>query len=145
MREIIEHDAVLLNLPKFEEFVSEAAKRFGFKNSTIMQIELAIEEIIVNIISYAYPNGELGKIKLSRLEHEKGVLAFQIEDNGTPFNMLEVAKPDLSQPVETRDIGGLGIFLARQFMDEIEYKRENNKNILILTKNNNGEKNENNI
>jgi anti-sigma regulatory factor (Ser/Thr protein kinase) len=134
MCKIIELDADIKYLPEFEEFIADTAAGAGFENSAIMKIQLAIEEIIVNIISYAYPDGEKGRIRLSCLEKSSDRLVFKIEDNGQPFNLLEAEMPDITQPLESRDVGGLGIFLTRQFMDEIEYKREKNKNILFLTK-----------
>jgi len=131
---MIEHDANLSNLQKFEEFVSEIAIDSGFENSAIMKIQLAIEEIIVNIISYAYSDEKQGKISISRNKQDDNALVFKIEDRGAPFNLLDAETPDITQPIESREVGGLGIFLTRQFMDKIEYKRENNKNILLLTK-----------
>jgi len=134
MCDIIEYDADLNNLPKFEKFISDIARNCGFENSVIMKIQLAIEEIIVNIISYSYPEEKQGRITLSCVKQDNNALVLKIEDGGVPFNLLDAETPDITQPVETRDIGGLGIFLTRQFMDKIEYKRENNKNILLLTK-----------
>jgi anti-sigma regulatory factor (Ser/Thr protein kinase) len=131
---MIEYDANLSNLQKFEEFVSEIAIDSGFENSAIMKIQLAIEEIIVNIISYAYSDEKQGKISISRNKQDDNALVFKIEDRGAPFNLLDAETPDITQPIESREVGGLGIFLTRQFMDKIEYKRENNKNILLLTK-----------
>jgi serine/threonine-protein kinase RsbW len=60
----------------------------------------------------------------------------EVEDDGRPFNPLEAPPPDIGKPLAEREVGGLGIHLVRKMMDELEYRRENDKNLLILkTKN----------
>lgn len=96
-------------------------------------VRLSCEEIIVNIISYAYPVGTDGYIGVN-VTKEQGTLCIEIQDGGIPFNPLEKEDPDISQKLEERDIGGLGIFLVFQMMDEVEYKYEEGKNTLKLRK-----------
>ncbi|MDR2500791.1 MAG: ATP-binding protein, partial [Treponema sp.] len=96
------------------------------------QIAVVTEEVFVNICSYAYPDKEgyvLARVKLSGPR-----LILQFEDSGKAFNPLEHEIPDVSAPLAGRDIGGLGIFLTRKWMDAITYDRINGKNQLTLHK-----------
>ena len=99
----------------------------------INKIELAIEEIFANIANYAYKD-KTGKCTLKIQYEDKRKVDFIFEDSGVPFNPLEKEEPDISKPLEEREIGGLGIFLTKKTMDDIQYKYENNKNILTITK-----------
>lgn len=96
-------------------------------------IRISCEEIIVNIISYAYPPDADGHIRLE-VTRDHGKLCIEIQDGGVPFNPLDRQKPDISQQLEEREIGGLGIFLVLEMMDEVEYRYEEGKNKLILRK-----------
>lgn len=96
-------------------------------------IRISCEEIIVNIISYAYPPDADGHIRLE-VTRDHGKLCIEIQDGGVPFNPLDRQKPDISQQLEEREIGGLGIFLVLEMMDEVEYRNEEGKNKLILRK-----------
>ena len=98
-----------------------------------MTINLALEEAVSNIMLYAYPEGTAGAVELTATKTAKAI-TFTIEDSGKTFDPTEQAEPDLTLPVEERPIGGLGIHLVRQIMDEIRYERINNKNILTLIK-----------
>jgi anti-sigma regulatory factor (Ser/Thr protein kinase) len=96
-------------------------------------LKLAVEEIVVNIILYAY-NGEKDKdifIKIN-CDHEKFTIV--ITDYGVAFNPVEGREPDINLPLEQRQIGGLGIFLAKKLMTHLSYLRDYDKNILILEK-----------
>ena len=96
-------------------------------------VRLSCEEIIVNIISYAYPPGVNGYIWLNVVV-EQEMLCIEIHDGGTPFNPINREDPDIMQDLGEREIGGLGIFLVLQMMDDVEYKYEEGKNKLILKK-----------
>ncbi len=96
-------------------------------------VRISCEEIIVNIISYAYPPDAVGYIRLE-VTRDDGKLCIEIQDGGVPFNPLDRQKPDISQQLEEREIGGLGIFLVLEMMDEVEYRYEEGKNKLILRK-----------
>lgn len=96
-------------------------------------LRLSCEEIIVNIVSYAYPADTDGYIQLNVTEAQ-GELCIEIQDGGIPFNPIEKQEPDITQELEDREIGGLGIFLVLQMMDDVAYRREEGKNILILKK-----------
>ncbi len=98
------------------------------------KIRLSIEEAVENVVRYAYDGG-LGWIEVgTELDPEGVMLTILLKDAGVPFNPLEKEDPDITQSVEDREIGGLGIFLCKKLMDRIEYKYEDGCNILIMTK-----------
>ena len=111
--------------------VSARARKQGYSEERIKQIELAMEEALVNVCRYAYP-GACGDVEvLCRKADDKIVV--DIIDTGVPFNPESVPDPELgSSSVCSRNLGGLGCFLIRKMVDEIHYRRENNKNILTL-------------
>ena len=99
---------------------------------TYNQIHLAVEEIFVNIVQYAYKD-KVGICTITIDDNEDNI-DFVFEDNGIQFNPLEKELPDVTLPSDKREIGGLGIFLIEKTMDKIEYKYENGKNILKISK-----------
>lgn len=114
-------------------FVEEACEKAGMDASTTMQMNLAMEEAVVNVMNYAYPTGEKGDIDIEVLIDDKG-LTFVIADSGTPFDPTAEKEADTTLAAEDRPIGGLGIFLVRQLMDSINYERKEGKNRLTLGK-----------
>ena len=101
--------------------------------SLIYAVRLSCEEIIVNIINYAYPAGTDGYIGV-HVTTNQGKLCIEIQDGGIPFTPIEKEEPDISRDLEEREIGGLGIFLVFQMMDEVEYRYEEGKNKLMMRK-----------
>jgi len=99
----------------------------------ISKMTLALEEILVNIQKYAYTDEAVHEISVA-LSYGDNNFTAKIMDDGKPFNPLGMPEPDTTAPVESRIEGGLGIFLARNIMDNMEYRRENGKNILYLKK-----------
>lgn len=97
-----------------------------------MKLKLACEEIVVNVTSYAYPEGSDGFLDVYIRKDDRIVIRF--EDGGVPFNPLEHEDPDTTQPWDERPIGGLGIFLVRSMMDDVRYTYENQKNALTIEK-----------
>ena len=101
----------------------------------IYQINLALEEILVNISKYAY-SGNKGIIDISfEISDNPKQLKVVIKDKGKDFNPLEKEDPDLDVSVEKRKIGGLGIYIVKNMVDDIKYQRLNNENILEFIKN----------
>lgn len=96
-------------------------------------IHLVVEEIVVNIVNYAYPDGE-GYLVV-RVHNDQQALSLEFRDHGLPFNPLEQPVPDLDKPLEERTIGGLGIFLTKEMMDDTQYRYEQGENILVIKKN----------
>ncbi len=102
-----------------------------------MPINLALEEVVSNVMLYAYPGRKDGKVfvEYTEIENEQGKqLIFTVSDSGIPFDPTKQKEVDTSLAAEDREIGGLGIHLVRQLMDEIRYERVDNKNILTLVK-----------
>jgi serine/threonine-protein kinase RsbW len=128
--------AHLDNLPEMLHFIQEKAKSSGFVDAEIRKIELASEEALVNIISYAYSGLNKNNSPLIEIDCEKnGTNRFEIviKDRGIPFNPIDnELHVDIDRPIEERRIGGLGIFLIRQLMDEVVYFREGEENVLRM-------------
>ena len=105
----------------------------GVPPEILLNVNLALDEVITNIIRYAHGDGRQHPIDV-RLAIESGVLTAQVEDDGRPFNPLDVPVPDLNASLDERPIGGLGIHLVRTMMTSVEYRRENGRNVLIMKK-----------
>ena len=97
-----------------------------------LALRLACEEIVMNVTSYAYPEGTDGFLDVDIQKTDRITIRF--EDGGVPFNPLEQQKPDIRLSWKKRRIGGLGIFLLRHKMDDVRYAYENNKNVLTIEK-----------
>jgi anti-sigma regulatory factor (Ser/Thr protein kinase) len=99
-----------------------------------MSLNLALEEAVVNVMSYAYPEGTKGDVDIEVVKGPQ-YLDFIISDSGKPFNPTTKEDPDTNLSVEERPIGGLGIHIIRQIMDSVHYERKENRNNLTLRKN----------
>lgn len=119
--------------PRLGIFVKEVCESLGFDSSTIMKMNLAIEEAVVNVMNYAYPEGQQGEVRI-KAEANDLRLKFVISDDGLPFDPTIHGKVDITQSAEERSIGGLGIHLMRHIMDSINYERVNGQNIFTLRK-----------
>lgn len=113
--------------------IEELAEEWEISPALAMNMNLVIEEALSNIIFYAFTDKNKHEIKISVLV-EKQILTIKITDDGIPFNPLKHKQPDITLPAEERPVGGLGIFLMSQIMDEMEYTRKKNENILTLKK-----------
>jgi anti-sigma regulatory factor (Ser/Thr protein kinase) len=104
----------------------------GFSTDDILDTQLAVEEVITNIINHGYKNG-CGEIIIScRINLYQAEV--RIKDFAPRFDPLSLPEPELDGTIENRKIGGLGVFLIRQVMDEISYQYENGQNILVMKK-----------
>lgn len=117
-------------LPSFVEDVVKASK---LDPEVTGSLNLALEEAVVNVINYAYPEGTAGEVIIDAAATDTA-LSFTLSDGGKPFDPTARKEPDLNAGVEDRPIGGLGIHLVRQIMDNVRYERRGEKNVLILTK-----------
>ena len=118
---------------QLEAFMETIATDMNLDPALALNLNLALEEAVTNVISYAYPKGTDGLVEIDALLQEKS-LEFIITDSGTPFDPTARPDADITLSVEERPIGGLGIYLVRQIMDEIHYSREDGKNRLLLIK-----------
>ncbi|WP_054834920.1 ATP-binding protein [Methanobrevibacter arboriphilus] len=124
-------------LDKVLNFISNQLKTYNFSKKFEIQLELATEEIFVNISNYAYKkdskNNEVAIY--SFFNEDNSTLTVKFVDNGIPFNPLEEKIPNTTLDSETREIGGLGgIFLARRNVDEINYQYKKGNNVLTFKK-----------
>lgn len=124
--------AKLENLEPMLDFIEQGGKELGFDVRKLNQVRLASEEALVNVINYAYPD-KCGNIEIAYVKDDKGFL-LEIIDWGTPFNPLLLPEPDIKSPMENRKIGGLGIYMVRSIMDRVDYRRDEDKNVLTLVK-----------
>ena len=121
-------------VPKLAAFVDEVCEAAGMDMSTTMQMNLAIEEAVVNVMEYAYPEGTKGEVRIEAQTHDTYV-EFTLTDDGKPFNPTEKGEVDITLSAEERSIGGLGIFLVKHYMDKVKYKYVDGQNVLTLRKN----------
>jgi serine/threonine-protein kinase RsbW len=121
--------AVIDSLETFLGFVLKEAKQAGASETLLHDIRLGLEEILVNIFSYAYPDKE-GLVELGFLVQLDGRLKIKITDWGIPFNPLAHDPPDLTREFSEREIGGMGIHLVRTLAHQMEYQRDCNANHL---------------
>lgn len=120
-------------LKLLNEFLEQSMKAFGLDEAVFMNLKLAIEEAVVNIISYAYPGKTDKKINI-RMKYSNKQLKVTLTDTGIPFDPTSKQEPDISLPLEERPIGGLGTFLLKQLMTDVSYTRLGNKNVLTMIK-----------
>ena len=114
-------------------FVEDAMKASKLSPELEGGLNLALEEAVANVIDYAYPEGTEGEVIIDAAVTDTA-LTFTITDNGKPFDPTARPEVDINAAVEDRPIGGLGIHLVRQIMDDVRYERRGEKNVLILTK-----------
>lgn len=126
--------AELAALPSMLDWIRVQLEETGLSDVEIRRIEIALEEGLVNIISYAY-QGEIGTLEIS-VDHVEGeFVEIILKDHGLPFNPLKHKKEiDPLIPVEEMEVGGLGILFMQKLMDKVEYIRQENMNILSLRK-----------
>lgn len=111
--------------------VEELGERDNWPLDLVFKVNLVLEELGVNVVNYS---GDASEIAVSLASDEHAV-SVEIVDDGPPFNPLaDAAEPDLDAPLEDRPIGGLGIHLVREMMDELHYSREEGKNRLAMVK-----------
>ena len=116
---------IIESLMQSEDMTDDPALQF--------KLRLCIEEVVENIVSYAYCDGN-GAVEVGTAIHDGGKLCITFKDSGVPFDPLAKDDPDITLSAEDRQIGGLGIFLCKQLMDDIQYRYENGQNILVMIK-----------
>ncbi|WP_026508133.1 ATP-binding protein [Butyrivibrio sp. MC2013] len=130
----IEIDAVVDNLPKVIDYIDENLDHYDCSMKARTQIDIAVEELFVNIANYAYPEGS-GKATITfDYDEEEGAVIISFIDSGIPYDPLSREDPDVSLPAEERQIGGLGIFMVKKSMDDVRYEYVNNMNKTSIIK-----------
>lgn len=130
----IDIEATVENLSRVNDFVAGFLARLNCSPRMEMQLELAVEEIFVNIANYAYGGKKGRAVVRGRLLAEPAGLELVFADSGQPYNPLARKDPDVNLAVEERSIGGLGIYLVKKNVDEVHYDYRNGQNILTLRK-----------
>ena len=118
---------------KLPLFVNELASEFDLSEEVVFNMNLVLEEAVTNVVMYSYPKGESGSVDLVAKCNGESV-TFVLSDAGKPFDPTMVPETDVTLPAEERRIGGLGIFLIKQIMDTVEYRRNEGRNVLVMSK-----------
>lgn len=120
-------------ISRLTAFVEELCEELELSPELTMNINLALEEAVANIIMYAYPANQEHTIRL-KVTADDSQLIFLLTDKGVSFDPTQVEEADVTLPIEERPIGGLGIFLIRSIMNEVSYQRLDGENRLTLKK-----------
>lgn len=125
--------AQLDSLSLFREFISDCCGRHGVPDGTVFDLRLAVDEACTNIIEHGYKGMDPGSIIVSfRIESDR--ILVQITDFGHIFEPADAPKPDVEAALEDRPLGGMGLFLIYQTMDNIDYQSSEDGNTLTFTK-----------
>lgn len=134
MKELIV-EADRMNLPQVQMFIDEQLEEAGCPMATQITIDIAVEELFVNIASYAYGD-DSGKAVVQVSVHEEPLsVEITFIDNGVQYDPLAKADPDTTLSAKERKKGGLGIFMVKKTMDNVSYEYKDGKNILTIKKN----------
>jgi sigma-B regulation protein RsbU (phosphoserine phosphatase) len=121
----------LSEVQRLSQIVTDFAAQHGLAAELVFRVNLALEEIVTNVISYGYDDRSEHVISV-RLSWQDPRIELEVEDDGRPFNPLEAPEPEVEKPLVERPVGGWGIHLTRKMMDHLEYRREGDKNCLVL-------------
>lgn len=120
-------------LPVLAQKLEELGEKWQLSMALVTNLNLVLEEAISNIIFYAFEDKKEHPIDMNFVLVDKQ-MTITITDDGKPFDPTQKEAPNITLSAEEREVGGLGIFLMGKIMDSLKYKRENEKNILILKK-----------
>lgn len=123
----------LSELGRLTQAITDYCESSGLSQQILFALNLSLEEVVANVMSYGYEDDQEHLIVI-RISCTDGGLHIEVEDDGIAFNPLEQKPPDIDAPIEERPIGGLGIHLVRHYMDALEYRRDNERNILSMKK-----------
>ncbi len=128
-------NAKLEDLPLITEFVETELRKLGCTNKIIIQYNIAIDEIVSNIVRHGY-KGTTGPVTVEVSKRDDtNTIGVRFIDEGIPYNPLIKEDPNVKLSAEERRIGGLGIFIVKKTMDDVKYKYQNDQNMLTLIKN----------
>jgi anti-sigma regulatory factor (Ser/Thr protein kinase) len=117
------------NLPALIGHCQSHARTAGMAEARLVKVQLVVEELAVNVVSYAYPGGS-GFMEARCGREPDGDWFVEIRDSGVPFNPLQAEEPYLGGDMGKRRVGGLGVFLSQQMADELRYRREGDENVV---------------
>ncbi len=126
----------LADIPRVATEVEAFCLGHGISHRDLNRFNLALEEVLTNVISYGFPAGGRHDIEVRiawrPYDPNEGALRATVSDDGVPFDPLAAEPPDLGRPVEQRKVGGLGIHLLRALADAIDYRRDGGRNVLTF-------------
>ena len=120
------------SLEAFTQFARRGGHQAALPAERLDELDLLIEEILMNVFHYGYPPSEPGTVTVTYSVPAPGELLLEVADQGREFNPLDKPMPDLTLDLEDRPVGGLGIFLVKQFAKPLEYRREHGWNRLTF-------------
>jgi serine/threonine-protein kinase RsbW len=122
----------LADLSRLSAELAAFADRHELSAAVMMALELSLEEAVTNVIDYGFDGGshQIGV----ELAIEDGAVRATVTDDGREYNPLLRPDPDVAAPLEDRQIGGLGVLLVKQLMDEVNYARDHGRNVLTIRK-----------
>jgi len=120
-------------LEKVAQFIEEIGEELGLSMELQMNLNLVMEEMVTNVIFYAYPQGEVADIELLAKSDGKE-LTFVLSDQGKEFDPTAKEDADLDVNPADRELGGMGIFIVKNIMNKVTYQRLEGKNLLTMTK-----------
>ena len=123
------------NLDKVLAFVDEQLEAYDCPMKTQMQVDIAVEEIFVNIAHYAYVPGVGSATIRAEVSEDQLAVSLTFVDNGMPYDPLAKEDPDITLSADERQIGGLGIFMVKKSMDDVAYEYKDGQNVLTIKKN----------
>jgi anti-sigma regulatory factor (Ser/Thr protein kinase) len=123
----------LAEIGRAAELIEVFGAAHGLSPDVVFKLNLALDEVMTNIISHAYDDEAEHQIAIGVALDGEGV-SVRVEDDGRAFNPLDAPRPDLGLDLADRPIGGLGVHIVRSVMDALEYRREDARNILIMRK-----------
>jgi serine/threonine-protein kinase RsbW len=126
--------ATVAHLPALVDFLQHAWQEGGLPEGAAFPFELALDEVFMNVVMHGtLPDGPPRTVSVS-LRHDGTAVTMVMEDDGPAFDPLSLATPDVDAPLEEREIGGLGVFLVRELMDEVSYAHTGTHNQLTMRK-----------
>ncbi len=127
-------EARIENIEPLTEFVNDQLRRMGCSERARMQIDVALDEIFSNICRYAYGNAVgPATVRVKELP-EQDAVSITLEDGGIPFDPLAKSDPDVSLGIHERSVGGLGIFMVKNIMNDVRYEHRDGLNVLTVIK-----------
>ena len=121
-------------IPRLAELIEEFGEKNELPQKVVFYVNLALDELLTNVISYGYKDDQQHDITVD-LKLEERVLTTLVWDDGEPFNPIIAQEPDVQLPIDERPVGGLGLLLVKRMMDQVEYHRIGDRNCLSLRKN----------
>lgn len=121
------------HLAEVRDFVASHASEFGFDKQDISDIRLAVDEAFTNIIKHAYQNDEKQSVKIA-LGHNGKTFWISLFDSGQSFSLKDYKKPNVQEKIKQKKRGGVGVYLIKKLMDDVEYRHEGSQNEIRMIK-----------